>query len=565
MCLFTNEHPVCKTVQGWVGRGSLTSVLGTAMNSKFQKSLRCRVVSILDGLGCRTGWLLLLLAGVYFVGFGLIASKGVVTNDELFTLYIARLPHFRDVWAALATGAEQTPPLFYALSRADIYAFGASGLALRLPEMLAFALMCVCLFHIVARRTSTIYGFLALLFPFMTTAFNYPFEARAYALVLAFSAFGMLCWIWAAEARCRALALAGLAVSLAAAISCHYYAVLSLFPIGLGEVVRSFRRKRIDAGVWIALVLSMSPLLAFLPLIESARKFSPNFWAKPHWSSMGYFYEHFLLSPSAVPLLAIFLAIATYRAFQRLEAEPGKMQAQAPIPMHEAAAAAGFLLIPVVAVVMAKTVVGAFSDRYALPAVIGLSIIVGWGLCTSLAGRRAPAVVLGFLLLAFLAVKEAQTYRRVTAMRSLQVSTYEFLENNAYGDAPIVISAPMDFTELSYEAPRPLSERLTYLADPSLALRYTGTDDPERGLVEMKSWAGLNVQPFQAFVASGQKCYVYVVDYPDQYAWVIHGFEAAHWRIRLEKWQDGMVLFSATPGGAAGGIATRHKPDEEVP
>jgi Dolichyl-phosphate-mannose-protein mannosyltransferase len=523
----------------------------TAMSIEFQNSLRCRIVALLDKLGYRPGSLLLLFAGVYFVGFGLIASKGVISNDELFTLYIARLPHFRDVWAALATGAEQTPPFFYAISRADIYLFGTSGLALRLPELLAFLLMCLCLFHIVARRTSAVYGFLAMLFPFMTAAFNYVFEARAYALVLAFSAVGLLCWLWAVEGRHRALALIGLAASLAAAISCHYYAVLSLFPLGLGEVVRSLRRKRIDAGVWLAYGLSLSPLLVFLPLIKSARKFAPHFWAKAQWSSMAYFYEHFLLTPSAVPLLVIFLAVVVYSTLRRPQADAAEPPVRACVPLHESAAAAGFLLIPVVGVVLAKTVVGALSDRYALPAVIGLSIIVGWGLHSLLDARRATAVALGLLLLTFLAVKETQTYRRVVADSSLRQATYGFLENYAQGGAPIVISDPMDFTVLTYGAPGNLARRLTYLADPLLALQYTGTDDAEKGLVEMKSWAGLNVQPFSGFVRSRQRCYVYVGDYPDKYAWVIRGLEAAHWRISLERWQDGRVLFSATRGDNA--------------
>jgi len=226
-------------------------------------------------------------------------------------------------------------------------------------------------------------------------------------------------------------------------------------------------------------------------------------------------------------------------------------------------AAVGFLLIPVVAVVMAKTVVGAFSDRYALPAVVGLSIIVGWGLCSALAGRRAPAVALGLLLLVFLGVKEVQTCRRVAAMRSVQATTYTFLEGNAQGDGPIVISGPMDFTELTYTAPRSLKGRLTYLADPEMALRYTGTDDPEKGLVEMKSWAGLNVKSFRDFLASGKRCYIFVDNYPDRYAWIVRGLHAAHWRITLERWQDGMVLFSARPGRDTMRGVTVNKPAEK--
>jgi Dolichyl-phosphate-mannose-protein mannosyltransferase len=517
------------------------------MSHAPQKSLRCRIATLPDRLASRKWLLLLLFAVVYFVGSCLIASKAAVSNDELFTLYIARLPHFHDVWAALATGAEQTPPFFYAVTRADIKLFGTSGLALRLPELLAFALMCACLFYIVSRRTSAICGFLAMLFPFMTTAFNYAYEARAYALVLCFSAFALVCWLWATEGRHRVLAIVCLAVSLAAAISSHYYAVLSLFPLGVGEVVRSFRRKRVDVGIWLALGFSLSPLLLFLPLIRSARKFAPHFWAKPHWSSMAYYYEHFLLTSTAVPLLVIFLVAVVSSAVRRGKDETGGTRALASVPVHEAAAAVGFLLIPVVGVLLAKTVVGAFSDRYALSAVIGLSILIAWGIHWLLQGQRAVAVGLGLLLLGFLVVKEAQTYRGAVAYRALQVSTYSFLETYARGDAPIVISGSTAFTELTYQAPSAIAGRLLYLADPGLALQYTGTNSAEKGLLEMKHWAGLNVQPFQAFTATGRTCYIFVDNFPDQYRWTIPELRAWNWRLTLVAWQPSMILFEATP------------------
>jgi 4-amino-4-deoxy-L-arabinose transferase-like glycosyltransferase len=528
----------------------LQGQLRSAMENRFQKML-CRVVTVLDQLGSRTRLLLLLFAVIYFLGFCLIASKGAISNDELFTLYIARLPHFRDIWAALSTGAEQTPPFFYAVSRADIKLFGTSGLALRLPELLAFALMCVCMFHIVSRRTSAVYGFLAILLPFMTTAFNYVIEARAYALVLCFSAVALLCWIWATEGRHRLLALGGLAISLAAAISSHYYSVLSIFPLALGEVVRSFRRKRVDVGVWLALVLSLSPLLAFLPLIESARKFAPHFWAKPHWSSMVYFYEHFLLTPTATPLLAILLVVIASSVFRRPVEDTGGARTLTSVPAHEMGAVLGLLLIPVVGVALAKTVVGAFSDRYALPAVIGLCIVVAWGLYSLLEARPAAAAGLGLLFCVFLAVKEVQTYRRVAAYRALQASTYSFLETYARGDAPIVISGSTAFIELTYQAPTGIAGRLLYLADPAMALRYTGTNSAEKGLLEMKHWAGLNVQSFHTFAASGRTCYIYLDNFPNQYKWTIPGLHALNWRLTLVAWQQEMILFKATPIGKA--------------
>lgn len=515
------------------------------MSNALQQSLRCRVSTLLERFEQRKWLLLVLFSVVYFIGFCFIASKQVISNDELFTYYIARLPTFHDVWRALATGAEQTPPLFYTLTRADFALLGTSALAIRIPELLAFAVMCICLFHFVSRRTSVFYGFIAMLFPLMTTAYNYVVFARPYAFVLAFSAFALLCWQWATEGQHRTPALVGLTVSLVAAISSHYYAVLCLFPLGLGELVRSTRRKRIDWGIWTALVLSMFPLLLFLPLIESARKLAPHFWAKPHWSSMAYYYQHFLLSPIALPLMAIFLVVVAYAALRQSKVDLEDPRLLSCIATHEIAAVLGFLLIPVVGVLLGKTIVGAFSDRYALPAVIGVAIAVAWGLYAALDANPAVAFILGVLLCVFLVVKEVQTYRRAVAVQDQQASTYTFLEAHAKKNIPIVISSPIDFLELTYDAPESLSRRLTYLADPKLGIRYTGTNDVEQGLLEMKHWAGLSVHPFRSFVASGEDCYILfqTSDYPYDYDWVIPALKAAHWKIQLLQWTDGKALF----------------------
>lgn len=177
------------------------------MSIGLPNSLPHRVEYLLEKLENRK-WLLLLFFSIFFFsGFCLIATSKVISNDELFTIYIARLPSFHQVWTALATGVEQTPPFFYIVTRGDFALLGSSPLAARLPELLAFWLMCVCLFHFVSKRSSAFYGFIAMLFPFVTVAFNFVAWARAYALVLGFSAFGLLCWQWAVENRRRTLAL----------------------------------------------------------------------------------------------------------------------------------------------------------------------------------------------------------------------------------------------------------------------------------------------------------------------------------------------------------------------
>jgi len=209
-----------------------------------------------------------------------IAHK-MLWDDEFFTYYISRAP-VSEIWSALSTGADQHPPFFYLLTHASLGFFGESHFSLRFPALLGVGLMSVCVFQFVANRTSAVYGLIAMLLALCTQTLKYACEARGYGLMLGFSAVALLSWQCAAEGRRRKLALPGLAVGLAGAVASHYYAILLLVPLGLGEIARSFLRKRIDAAVWLTF---LSPAIAALPalsLIRSSQTYSKTFWADPH-------------------------------------------------------------------------------------------------------------------------------------------------------------------------------------------------------------------------------------------------------------------------------------------
>ena len=72
------------------------------------------------------------------------AQRKLMWNDELYTYYMARLPSMSDVWAALMSGGEQTPPFFYWTTRVSFALFGVNNLSVRLPEMLGFWVMLAC-------------------------------------------------------------------------------------------------------------------------------------------------------------------------------------------------------------------------------------------------------------------------------------------------------------------------------------------------------------------------------------------------------------------------------------
>ena len=74
-------------------------------------------------VGCvekREVWFLAGFSILYLAVTCLVAAQKPLWNDELYTLYIVRLPGVSDVWAALSTGAEQIPPFFYVLTRASL-------------------------------------------------------------------------------------------------------------------------------------------------------------------------------------------------------------------------------------------------------------------------------------------------------------------------------------------------------------------------------------------------------------------------------------------------------------
>ena len=130
----------------------------------------------------------------YLTATAWLAVRDQLWNDELFTYYFAHLPDFRDVWDQLSTGVEQTPPLYYAMTRGALRAFGDNNRALRLPGLVGVLVACACLYTFVARRSSLIYGLIAALIVLSSQAVFYAHEARPYGVVLGFAAAALLCW-----------------------------------------------------------------------------------------------------------------------------------------------------------------------------------------------------------------------------------------------------------------------------------------------------------------------------------------------------------------------------------
>jgi hypothetical protein len=505
--------------------------------------LEPRVARALDSWRVRILGVLLL---VYLAITGVLAHYRLFWNDELFTVYIARIPSVSGIWAFLATGVEQTPPTFHLLTRLVMHTLGEHHLTVRLPSILAMGMMGICLFVVVSRHTSTAYGLIAMLFPFFTQAFLYAYEARPYALVLAFSAGSLLCWQSATEGHRRTLSLVGLAANLAAGLCSHYYAVLAFLPLVAGEVARSFARRRVDRAVWLAFCAATIPLFAFLPLLMAGHKLAGTFWAPPRWQYMVGFYQN-VLSPAAVPfLLTVF--VLTFYALARATARRGRMPPVAPPPpRHEVLAAFGYLAIPAVATLLAKLITGAFTDRYALPAVLGLAMIVSWGAFHLLDGRATMGALLAILLVGwfvvFVGIAPALQLRQDV---SEQRAVYHFLQTAAPGNMPIVIAGPHAFFQMTYYAPPTLAPRLVYLVDPTAALHYLGTDTVDLGIREFGRRTTLQVEPYRAYLSTHPRFLLYADRGP--WTWLLPALGATSARLEVVALDGGASLFLVDTG-----------------
>lgn len=453
--------------------------------------------------------LLLAYIAVLLVGALIISARRLLWNDELFTYYIATLPSFSQVWAALSTGQELSPPGYYAIVRESLAIFGNNDIALRLPSLMGFLLMTGALFKFVSLRLSPIYGVIAALFPMLTGAQSYSQEARPYGLELGFGALALLCWQRATESRNRSIALGGLLLSLAAAICCHYYGVLLILPLALGEVVRTVERRRIDFAIWACFAASILALLFALPLILIATKQAGVFWAQPHWGHGTAFYKDILANsiPAVVMTLTIAIIFADFLTFGR-----GKQlnTTESRFPDHELGAILGFIALPLFTVFLAMLVTKAFDDRYALPAVLGLSVLFAQAMHKLLGDRHQVATAIALILLIFVVDLERRVDIDAINGRSRFEESMTLLRSENKENLPIVIAEPLNFVVFSHYAPADVRSRLVYLSDPALAGRLLGFTSVENGMVQLVGpWFHMKVVPLDAFLASNPRFLLY--------------------------------------------------------
>jgi hypothetical protein len=495
---------------------------------------------VTDGLHRHSYALLILFSVIYFPVTCFLASRKLFWFDEIFSVYISRLPDMAAVWAELNRGTDVTPPLFYVLMRLSYSLFGDSHVTARLPEVIGFWICCVCLFRFVSIRTSALAGAIAMLLPLVTTAYYYAYESRPHAIVLGFAGIALVCWQAAIRSKQRVFWLMGVFLALSCAILNHTYAVLLIFPLALAEFARVLLLRRVDWTVYLAICAPLWGLLPSVLIWQTLSKVYPGV-SQPKFTYLVNSYR-FFLGP-AVVILATGLLL--YFAFEFSWPDSTTAGEKMPwIDLPEVIAIIGFSLLPVVAYFLATLTGAPLFPRYVLSTVIGFSCLFG-----TLMAKR-PEVGVGVLL--FLTAQIGANLYGCMKVHSMiepdsltVVSTRSYEFDSRYREIsevmnknrPIVLLERLDFLPIMHYAPSDLARSLVFVSNnkDNIFVLYN--------LLQQYCGAPGRAQLRPEFLATNSEFLVYVTANGTNY---LRDFLPKNADVRMSALPSGGFLYSVT-------------------
>ena len=420
----------------------------------------------------RPWFYVVVVSTVYLEAMAVRAAHTKLWFDEILTIYSSRLS-MPAMWSFLKEGLELNPPLGHLLVGAAGAVFGRNEIGFRVPSMLAFWTMCVCLFVFLRRRVPASYAIAGMLLPMVTAAAPFAYEARPYGLLLCFAGIALVAWQAAASGRRRWLALFLIPLSLVSALCSSPMGALLFIPFAVGEAARTLKRRRIDCPLWLSFAAATPALLIPLQLkaASGAASSVQNVigWFLPATATYVEILAPALL-PLATALLIASVVAQTSRPRKDCEDRPGP---DSRMPAHEIWGLLGFVLIPFAAVPL-STLGGPYWPRYSLPAVIGLSgCLILIAACDAGKKLAGGAVMAGVLFCAFLLQQIANPSQTLPGNRfNTSESVRALIETMAPHGLPIVVPLSLTFLELEYYSSPTVASDLYYLTDREAAARF---------------------------------------------------------------------------------------------
>ncbi len=453
-----------------------------------------------------------LLSGWYVVLVWRLAARPL-WFDELTTFYIAQQPTMARMMEAVHS-VDLNPPLNYFLTRWSIALLGAAPWATRLPALIAFWGGSAAIFALLRRRASSLVAAIGVLLFWSSPYFPYAAEARPYGLLLGLNT--ILLWAWDPPANGRPKnRLAWVAIAGVLLLLSHLFGVLSLGAVGIGEAVRSRRRRSVDWPMVTALLFPLIATLTYGAMFRTLHgaMFSPE--AQLTWGKLGFlYYAVFRWMWRPLLVIAVF-ALLTLRRRGRGRATKPAAQVARIVPGSPDenvysryapemwAVLAVLFLIPVDLAILFLRSHGAFYDRYGMaitiPIVLVAPLLLQWWMRADVRVAFSAFWLIAFLLLlsttlrnpvvqAANAIMPARAATKVTGMlttsphgpfrpwwKKIPVPAELLRERDQaplltsldgfHPELPLVAASELTFAEMDHRESAALTSRLFYLYD----------------------------------------------------------------------------------------------------
>ena len=436
-------------------------------------------------------------------------------NDEFLSFYTDGVATFKQViLVQLRYPISLDPPTYHLLSHLCMNLIGRNAIALRLPALAGFLLLQFCLFFFVRRIAGDRSAIIAMAFPLLTASFRYSVEGRPYGLLLGLYALALLCWQIATVddtiQRSRILPLTGLALAIALAITSHYFGVLILIPVSLGELSRTFSRKRLDFGVVTALIVGLASVGLILPFQHALMAYRQHYYitgVNIRNISQGY-RELFLryttwpmaLQKLAAALMVVLALTLAYAGYQRFKGRPSNEHA------YTWVALASMALLPFFGYLFGRFVTHTMEVRYVIAALIAFAATFGIVLERKLRSNAFYYSTLTLITVAAIAInthnilQERRTSLAIFASLHPAPALASALAANP--NAPLYEQSLGNFFVDSYYTPDPnLRARITLIYNAPREISFLNHDTYSIAATNLQHFTSLPVVNYDQVIA----------------------------------------------------------------
>jgi hypothetical protein len=448
----------------------------------------------------------------------------MMSQDELYAFHtdsvrsVAELVEVQRVWPI-----SLDPLLVHLLSHEGMRVFGVGAFALRLPALVGFLLMQICLFFFVRDLAGERAGLVAAVFPALTATLFYSAEGRPYGLMLGLYALALLCWQVAARrvsiptfdavklapnvGHPRTWPLIGLAVAIAATINAHYFGVLLLGPICAGELVRTVMRRRVDWAVVGAICVGMAGFVGTIPFLKAAGEFKKNYYngggislhdITRAYRSIFVDYTQMSMAVQHVAMMVLMgFAVALVWGCVRVMRRRAVL-----VPVAEWVAIGTLAALPFCGYLLARFVTHSIEVRYVLGAVVAISAMVAVAMSEWMRRDEVFSAVVAVLLGALIGTGVVRVHdeRRATTstMAALVLPVEAKRALNSSADGTLYIQDMGWFLTASYYEPdADVRARLALVYSSDEELRWDRHDTMALTAMHMQHFTGFRIVPYE--------------------------------------------------------------------